>query len=48
MFEQNEHFRKALMSTHGMRLYHSQGEQNSYKAILTESAFCSMFTEVRE
>ena len=48
MFEQNEHFRKALMSTRGMKLYHSQGEQNSYKTILTESEFCSVLTELRE
>ncbi len=48
MFEQNERFRIALMSTRGMKLYHSQGEQNSFKTILTESEFCSTLTEIRE
>ena len=48
MFEQNERFRIALMSTRGMKLYHSQGEQNPYKTILTESEFCSVLTEMRD
>lgn len=48
MFEQNERFRVALMSTRGMKLYHSRGEQNSYKTILTESEFCSILTEMRD
>ena len=48
MFEQNERFRVALMSTRGMKLYHSQGEQNSYKTILTESEFCSVLTDLRD
>lgn len=48
MFEQNERFRIALMSTRGIKLYHSQGEQNSYRTILTESEFCSVLTEMRD
>ena len=47
MFEQNERFRIALMSTRGMNLYHSRGEQNSYRTILTESEFCSVLIEMR-
>ena len=48
MFEQNERFRTALMSTRGMALYHSRGEQNPYKTILTESEFCRILTELRD
>lgn len=48
MFEQNERFRIALMSTRGLKLYHSRGEQNPYKTILTESEFCSILTEMRD
>lgn len=48
MFEQNECFRTALMSTTGMKLYHSKGEQNPYKTILTVSEFCSILTEMRD
>jgi hypothetical protein len=48
MFEQNEQFRTALMSTRGIKLYHVQGEQNPYKTILTESEFCAVLTEMRD
>lgn len=48
MFEQNERFRIALMSTHGKMLYHSQGEQDSHKTILTEQEFCGILTELRD
>lgn len=48
MFEQNECFRVALMTTRGIKLYHCKGEQNPYKTILTESEFCSALTEMRE
>ena len=48
MFEQNKRFRAALMSSIGMKLYHSKGEQNTYKTILTESEFCSILTEMRD
>ena len=48
MFEQNERFRVALMSTRGLKLYHSRGEQNPYKTILTAAEFCSILTEIRD
>lgn len=48
MFEQNERFRTALLSTKGRKLYHSQGEQNPYKTILTEKEFCQILTELRD
>lgn len=48
MFNQNEQFRIALISTLGKRLYHSQGEQSPYKTILTESEFCSVLTDIRD
>lgn len=48
MFEQNERFRTALMSTRGMKLYHSRGEQDSYKTILTNLEFCEILTEIRD
>ena len=48
MFEQNESFRTALMSTCGKVLYHSQGAQDSHKTILTEKEFCSILTELRD
>ena len=48
MFDQNEHFRTALMSTRGMTLYHTRGEQNPYKTILTECEFCQILTELRD
>ena len=48
MFEQNERFRTALMTTRGKRLFHSRGVGNPYKTILTESEFCSILTEIRD
>lgn len=48
MFEQNESFRTALMTTRGKALYHSQGEQDSHKTILTEKEFCGILTELRD
>lgn len=48
MFEQSEGFRTALMATCGMTLYHTKGESNPYKTILTEQEFCSILTELRE
>ena len=48
MFEQNERFRTALMSTRGMTLYHSRGEQNSFKTILTEQELCMILTKLRD
>lgn len=48
MFEQNESFRTALLSTCGKVLYHSQGAQHSHKTILTEKEFCGILTELRD
>lgn len=48
MFEQNECFRTALMDTRGKILYHSQGEQDSHKTILTELEFCGILTDLRD
>ncbi len=48
MFEQNKSFRSALMSTRGMTLYHTRGEHNSFKTILTEKEFCSILTNMRD
>lgn len=48
MFEQNECFRTALMETRGKMLYHSQGEQDSHKTILTEREFCGILTDLRD
>lgn len=48
MFEQNERFRIALMSTRGMTLYHTGGEKNPYKTILTEKEFCQILTNLRD
>ena len=48
MFEQNERFRTALMSTRGLTLYHSRGESNSFKTILTENELCQILTDLRD
>ena len=48
MFEQSERFRMALMETRGMTLYHSRGEVNPYKTILTEQEFCEVLAAIRE
>ena len=48
MFDQNERFRTALMSTRGMTLYHSRGEHNPFKTILTDKELCVILTELRE
>ena len=48
MFEQNERFRTALMSTRGQILYHSRGESNPFKTILTEDELCTILTELRD
>ncbi len=48
MFEQNERFRAALMSTRGVTLTHSTGERNPYKTIITEQELCGILTEMRE
>jgi hypothetical protein len=48
MFDQNERFRTALMSTRGMTLYHSRGESNPFKTILIESELCQILTDMRD
>ena len=48
MFEQNERFRSALMSTRGQALFHSRGESNPFKTILTENELCQILTELRD
>lgn len=48
MFSQNERFRKALMSTKGKKLFHSQGGHDSYKTILTEQEFCDILHQHRD
>ena len=48
MFQQNERFRTALMSTRGMTLFHTRGEQNPYKTILTERELCQILTQLRD
>ena len=48
MFDQNERFRSALMSTRGKLLFHSRGEQDSFKTILTEREFCQILTDMRD
>lgn len=45
MFDQNERFRTALMYTRGMELYHSRGESDPFKTILTTQEFCSILTD---
>lgn len=48
MFDQNERFRTALMSTRGRTLCHSRGESNPFKTILTERELCQILTELRD
>ena len=48
MFDQNERFRSALMSTRGQTLFHSRGESNLFKTILTENELCQILTELRD
>lgn len=48
MFEQNERFRVALMSSRGTTLTHTTGEDNPYKTILTPKELCSILMEMRD
>lgn len=48
MFDHNERFRTALMSTRGRTLYHSRGESNPFKTALTERELCQILTELRD
>lgn len=47
MFDQNDIFRSALLSTHGISLIHSCGEEDPFKTILTKYEFCQILTELR-
>ena len=48
MFDQNDRFRAALMASRGRRLYHSQGNTDPFKTILTQEEFCSILMEIRD
>lgn len=48
MFNQSERFRAALMSTRGVTLIHSTGEQSPYKTIITPDEFCGILMEMRD
>ena len=48
LFEQNDTFRNALLSTKGKCLYHTRGLSNPQKTILTEQEFCIILTELRD
>lgn len=48
LYHQNDCFREALISTKGKKLFHSRGEQNPYKTILTESEFVHILTQLRD
>lgn len=48
MFEQNERFRVALMSTRGITLIHTTGEANPFKTILTPAELCGTLMEMRD
>ena len=48
MFDQCERFREALVSTRGITLIHSSGEEDPYKTILTKKEFCKILTEMRD
>lgn len=48
MFEQNERFRVALMSTRGVTLIHTTGEANPFKTILSPAELCGTLMEMRD
>lgn len=48
LFEQNETFRTALLSTKGKRLYHTKGLSDPRKTILTGQEFCTMLYTNRD
>ena len=48
MFIQNKHFRAALTSTRGMKIFHSKGVQDPCKTILTEQEFCDILIKTLE
>jgi predicted NAD-dependent protein-ADP-ribosyltransferase YbiA (DUF1768 family) len=47
VFDQNEGFRKALLSTGNATLTHSIGSNKTSETVLTEREFCSRLTRLR-
>ncbi len=48
LFQQNQYFRDALLSTKGKRLLHSRGKKDPHETIFTEKEFCAILTELRD
>lgn len=48
MFEQNESFKKALMSTKNAVITHSLGKNKESDTVLTEREFCSRLMKLRD
>lgn len=48
MFDQNDGFRKALLSTKGATLKHSIGNKNANETVLTRTEFCSRLMRMRD
>ncbi len=48
MFCQNERFRMALMATRRLKLYHTRGNDNPYKTIITPDELCTILVEIRD
>ncbi len=48
MADQCPLFRDALLSTGRKRLYHSMGNHDATKTILTEKEFCSIFNRIKK
>lgn len=46
LFEQNETFRTALLSTKGKHLYHTRGLSDPHRTILTEQEFCKVLDDL--
>lgn len=44
----NKDFRKALLATGGKTLYHTMGESDPAKTVLTEEEFCGILTDIRK
>ena len=43
----NKDFRKALLATGDKTLYHTMGESDPTRTVLTEDEFCSILTDIR-
>lgn len=44
----NKDFRKALLATGGKTLYHTIGESDPTRTVLTEEEFCGILTDIRK